>query len=93
MPFQKNSWSHFKVSNWFGNKRIRYKKNIVKAQEEANMYAAKAAQAAAVSPGGSPGSRATTSAFHFWLQSVHDSFCGCVFVSFAGVCCCFYILY
>lgn len=39
----------------FGNKRIRYKKNIVKAQEEANMYAAKAAQAAAVSPGGSPG--------------------------------------
>lgn len=40
------------VSNWFGNKRIRYKKNIVKAQEEANMYAAKAA-AAAVAPGGS----------------------------------------
>ena len=43
-----------KVSNWFGNKRIRYKKNIVKAQEEANMYAAKAA-AAAISPGNSPG--------------------------------------
>merc|ERR1712142_621300 len=42
------------VSNWFGNKRIRYKKNIVKAQEEANMYASKAA-AAAVTPGGSPG--------------------------------------
>merc|ERR1719264_301786 len=47
------------VSNWFGNKRIRYKKNIVKAQEEANMYAAKAAaaaspaQAAMISPGGS----------------------------------------
>merc|ERR1712051_497679 len=39
------------VSNWFGNKRIRYKKNIVKAQEEANMYAAKAA-AASVAPGG-----------------------------------------
>jgi len=35
------------VSNWFGNKRIRYKKNIVKAQEEANMYAAKTAAAAA----------------------------------------------
>lgn len=32
------------VSNWFGNKRIRYKKNIAKAQEEANMYAAKKAQ-------------------------------------------------
>lgn len=30
------------VSNWFGNKRIRYKKNIAKAQEEASMYAAKA---------------------------------------------------
>ena len=45
-----------KVSNWFGNKRIRYKKNIVKAQEEANMYAAKAAAAAAGGggPGGSP---------------------------------------
>ena len=47
-------FSYFQVSNWFGNKRIRYKKNIVKAQEEANMYAAKAA-AAAISPGGSPG--------------------------------------
>ena len=34
------------VSNWFGNKRIRYKKNISKAQEEANLYAAKTAQAA-----------------------------------------------
>ena len=42
------------VSNWFGNKRIRYKKNIVKAQEEANMYAARAA-ASASSPTGSPG--------------------------------------
>jgi hypothetical protein len=29
------------VSNWFGNKRIRRKKNIGKAQEEASMYAAK----------------------------------------------------
>merc|ERR1719192_786055 len=42
------------VCNWFANKRIRYKKNIVKSQEEANMYAAKAA-AAAISPGSSPG--------------------------------------
>lgn len=31
------------VSNWFGNKRIRYKKNIGKAQEEANLYAARKA--------------------------------------------------
>ena len=36
------------MSNWFGNKRIRYKKNIVKAQEEANKAAA-----ASVAPGGS----------------------------------------
>ncbi|KAJ8665358.1 hypothetical protein QAD02_007020 [Eretmocerus hayati] len=35
------------VSNWFGNKRIRYKKNIGKAQEEANLYAAKGAALAA----------------------------------------------
>ena len=32
-----------KVSNWFGNKRIRYKKNIGKFQEEANIYAMKTA--------------------------------------------------
>ncbi|KAI6214910.1 Homeobox domain-containing protein [Aphelenchoides besseyi] len=32
------------VSNWFGNKRIRYKKNIAKSQEEANLYAAKKKQ-------------------------------------------------
>lgn len=31
------------VSNWFGNKRIRYKKNIGKFQEEANIYAVKTA--------------------------------------------------
>lgn len=29
------------VNNWFGNKRIRYKKNITKAQEEVNVYAAR----------------------------------------------------
>merc|ERR1712066_299949 len=34
------------VSNWFGNKRIRYKKNIAKFQEEANLYAARTAKAA-----------------------------------------------
>jgi len=48
------------ICNWFGNKRIRYKKNISKAQEEANMYAAKAAAhaAASASPGVmSPGSQ------------------------------------
>ncbi|CAJ0579178.1 unnamed protein product, partial [Mesorhabditis spiculigera] len=44
------------VSNWFGNKRIRYKKNIAKAQEEANMYAAK--KAAAQGLGGFPAASA-----------------------------------
>jgi hypothetical protein len=29
------------VSNWFGNKRIRFKKNITKGQEEASLYSAK----------------------------------------------------
>ncbi|XP_053442330.1 pre-B-cell leukemia transcription factor 4 isoform X2 [Nycticebus coucang] len=31
------------VSNWFGNKRIRYKKNLGKFQEEAAIYAGKSA--------------------------------------------------
>ncbi|XP_064336139.1 pre-B-cell leukemia transcription factor 4 isoform X1 [Camelus dromedarius] len=31
------------VSNWFGNKRIRYKKNMGKFQEEATIYTAKTA--------------------------------------------------
>lgn len=47
------------VSNWFGNKRIRYKKNIAKAQEEANLYAAKKAEQGLRAPYGvmaSPGS-------------------------------------
>ena len=46
------------MNNWFGNKRIRYKKNSIKAQEEANMCAAKAAAAAAAamaSPAGAAG--------------------------------------
>ena len=50
--------NYLQVNNWFGNKRIRYKKNISKAQEEANMYAAKAAAAGSESPRSmmSPGS-------------------------------------
>ena len=35
--------NYLQVSNWFGNKRIRYKKNIVKAQEEANAFSTKKA--------------------------------------------------
>uniref|UniRef100_A0A672QE33 Pre-B-cell leukemia transcription factor 1 n=1 Tax=Sinocyclocheilus grahami TaxID=75366 RepID=A0A672QE33_SINGR len=49
------------VSNWFGNKRIRYKKNIGKFQEEANMYAAKtAATATNVSTHGSQANSPST---------------------------------
>ncbi|XP_036377888.1 pre-B-cell leukemia transcription factor 1b isoform X3 [Megalops cyprinoides] len=49
------------VSNWFGNKRIRYKKNIGKFQEEANMYAAKTAvNAASVSTHGSQANSPST---------------------------------
>ncbi|XP_018535280.2 pre-B-cell leukemia transcription factor 1 isoform X1 [Lates calcarifer] len=35
------------VANWFGNKRIRYKKNIAKFQEEANLYTMRTAVDAA----------------------------------------------
>ncbi|XP_070684091.1 pre-B-cell leukemia transcription factor 1-like [Pempheris klunzingeri] len=34
------------VANWFGNKRIRYKKNVAKLQDEANMYTRKTAASA-----------------------------------------------
>ena len=56
--------SIFQVCNWFGNKRIRYKRNIGKAQEEANMYAAKAA-AEAARGGASPGSWGAGSQVYF----------------------------
>ncbi|XP_073404837.1 pre-B-cell leukemia transcription factor 2 isoform X3 [Dendrobates tinctorius] len=46
------------VSNWFGNKRIRYKKNIGKFQEEANIYAVKTA--VSVTQGGHSGANSPT---------------------------------
>ncbi|XP_065067878.1 pre-B-cell leukemia transcription factor 1-like isoform X2 [Rhopilema esculentum] len=46
------------VSNWFGNKRIRYKKNIGKAQEEASLYAAKAQHSSSASVSTSVGNSA-----------------------------------
>ncbi|CAF4780077.1 unnamed protein product [Rotaria socialis] len=49
---RKCSISVSQVSNWFGNKRIRYKKNIGKAQEEANLYASKLANQATQGVGG-----------------------------------------
>lgn len=51
----------WQVSNWFGNKRIRYKKNIGKFQEEANMYAARTAvNATSVSAHGSQANSPST---------------------------------
>src|SRR6218665_430969 len=42
------------VANWFGNKRIRFKKNINKGQEEASVYSARLLH------GPGPGSRSGT---------------------------------
>uniref|UniRef100_A0A8C5C7M2 Pre-B-cell leukemia transcription factor 1 n=1 Tax=Gadus morhua TaxID=8049 RepID=A0A8C5C7M2_GADMO len=61
------------VSNWFGNKRIRYKKNIGKFQEEANLYAVKtavdaasvSAQASQANSPATPNSGTTCSISHF----------------------------
>ncbi|XP_023379564.1 pre-B-cell leukemia transcription factor 1 isoform X4 [Pteropus vampyrus] len=63
------------VSNWFGNKRIRYKKNIGKFQEEANIYAAKTAVTATnVSAHGSQANSPSTpnSAGSRWLMFASD---------------------
>uniref|UniRef100_A0A3Q3RVU0 Pre-B-cell leukemia transcription factor 1 n=1 Tax=Mastacembelus armatus TaxID=205130 RepID=A0A3Q3RVU0_9TELE len=65
------------VSNWFGNKRIRYKKNIGKFQEEANMYAARTAvNAANASSHGSqanspstPNSAGETGSLCYYIES------------------------
>ncbi|XP_035384392.1 pre-B-cell leukemia homeobox 1a isoform X5 [Electrophorus electricus] len=57
----KTSSNPVAVSNWFGNKRIRYKKNIGKFQEEANMYAARTAvNAASASAQGSQANSPST---------------------------------
>ncbi|XP_051025880.1 pre-B-cell leukemia transcription factor 4 [Acomys russatus] len=50
------------VSNWFGNKRIRYKKNTGKFQEEATMYTGKTSTATkAGGPGGQTSCQPTPS--------------------------------
>uniref|UniRef100_A0A3Q2SW17 Pre-B-cell leukemia transcription factor 1 n=1 Tax=Fundulus heteroclitus TaxID=8078 RepID=A0A3Q2SW17_FUNHE len=68
------------VSNWFGNKRIRYKKNIGKFQEEANMYAARTAvNATSVSAHGSQANSPSTPNscynFHNRLRNQHPRWC------------------
>uniref|UniRef100_A0A8C1MN46 Pre-B-cell leukemia homeobox 1b n=1 Tax=Cyprinus carpio TaxID=7962 RepID=A0A8C1MN46_CYPCA len=59
--FSAGHYGGIHVSNWFGNKRIRYKKNIGKFQEEANIYAARTAvNAASVSAHGSQANSPST---------------------------------
>ncbi|KFW83511.1 Pre-B-cell leukemia transcription factor 1, partial [Manacus vitellinus] len=67
------------VSNWFGNKRIRYKKNMGKFQEEANIYAAKTAVdatnvVAQGNQGNSPSTPNSASSGSFKMTSSGDSF-------------------
>ncbi|XP_036414791.1 pre-B-cell leukemia transcription factor 2 isoform X2 [Colossoma macropomum] len=63
------------VSNWFGNKRIRYKKNIGKFQEEANLYAMKTAMGATQREG-SPHTPNSTGSGSFSLSGSADLFLG-----------------
>ncbi|XP_058865061.1 pre-B-cell leukemia transcription factor 2-like isoform X1 [Acipenser ruthenus] len=63
------------VSNWFGNKRIRYKKNIGKFQEEANLYAVKTA-VGATQGGESPETPTSTGSGSFSLPGSADMFMG-----------------
>ena len=70
------------VSNWFGNKRIRYKKNICKAQEEANAYATKRAlQQGGGGGGGSGDSGATATASSELMAAANNSSSGSESVS------------
>ncbi|KAM9843697.1 pre-B-cell leukemia transcription factor 4 isoform 2-T2 [Aulostomus maculatus] len=69
------------VSNWFGNKRIRYKKNIGKFQEEANLYAVKTAVDAAnvsaqASQANSPATPNSGSPGSYSLSHTGDSYLG-----------------
>ncbi|KAI9999797.1 hypothetical protein NQD34_011640 [Periophthalmus magnuspinnatus] len=63
------------VSNWFGNKRIRYKKNIGKFQEEANLYAMKTALGARQGED-SPHTPNSTGSGSFSLSGSADMFLG-----------------
>ncbi|XP_050775576.1 pre-B-cell leukemia transcription factor 2 isoform X2 [Gopherus flavomarginatus] len=68
------------VSNWFGNKRIRYKKNVGKFQEEANIYTVKTAMSVThgtQSGGDSPPTPSSAgSGGSFNLSSSSDMFLG-----------------
>ncbi|XP_066065292.1 LOW QUALITY PROTEIN: pre-B-cell leukemia transcription factor 4-like [Chamaea fasciata] len=60
------------VSNWFGNKRIRYKKNMGKFQEEANLYTARSA--ADGGQGSDPCTPNSASSGSFKMTNSGDSF-------------------
>nr|KAF6401971.1 PBX homeobox 4 [Rousettus aegyptiacus] len=66
------------VSNWFGNKRIRYKKNMGKFQEEASIYTASTvADTTKVwgprSQASCPSTASSGSSGHFPLTSARDA--------------------
>lgn len=66
------------VSNWFGNKRIRYKKNMGKFQEEATIYTANTEgntteAGAPRSQAGCPSTPSSGSSGHFPLTSAGDA--------------------
>ncbi|NXA15064.1 PBX1 factor, partial [Sapayoa aenigma] len=78
-PFRCLSCASRQVSNWFGNKRIRYKKNMGKFQEEANIYAAKTAVdatnvVAQGNQGNSPSTPNSASSGSFKMTNPGDSF-------------------
>ncbi|XP_047706650.1 pre-B-cell leukemia transcription factor 4 isoform X1 [Prionailurus viverrinus] len=62
------------VSNWFGNKRIRYKKNMGKFQEEATIYTTKMAVGGLGSQASCPSTPSSGSSGPFPLTSARDAF-------------------
>ncbi|XP_025771686.1 pre-B-cell leukemia transcription factor 4 [Puma concolor] len=61
------------VSNWFGNKRIRYKKNMGKFQEEATIYMTKMAVGGLGSQASCPSTPSSGSSGPFPLTSAGDA--------------------
>ncbi|XP_042834641.1 pre-B-cell leukemia transcription factor 4 isoform X4 [Panthera tigris] len=61
------------VSNWFGNKRIRYKKNMGKFQEEATIYTTKMAVGGLGSQASCPSTPSSGSSGPFPLTSAGDA--------------------
>lgn len=84
--------SFSQVSNWFGNKRIRYKKNISKFQEEANLYAMKTALGTRQGDDSphtpnSTGTRTPWKSYNQWTLFLYSFFChfSVVFLNMADI--------